>query len=605
MRTKIFVLAILVFFNRAVLADRILERNEILQIFETLTSKPRKTWIPSGTIYARHEEYRSPKITDPLEIEYRINQQVEAYLKKPNKVEITEKLQQMKLNAIPFNTRYKMSNEYTMKSNVIVKFDGNRFYWEIEVDSRIDSIKPPMELVNNFFTKEFNLEWNKRRVFAWDGGKYTTYFRPGNHAIITDIPSGVNGPLTAGLIPWGYDRYSFEQLYNAQSSAIEVKSNEKSEIHLKVVYGDEEELFILDPLKEFTVNFYSLIIENTLMIACNYSNYQLVSSNWCPDNIIIEKYDITTNQPKVMARDIWDFISVNKDEPEQESFSVEFEYDAFVEDYCFGGSPLRFRYSPPQEPTARNFDIDELLRNRLEIIYLFDSQIQNCATTSLKYVCKKLGLKHLWKKQSQLIHNGQKNTNMFEMRQFLQNLGLNSIAVKTNLETLKKQDDCWAILHLPISNHYVVLASIDDKYVRLIDLDQNNFYYRDTIEHFASIWDNVALIINKKPIVMKGYFARIDDSLLTDIVGAENCQTCTHMIQSSEDLPCPDPGVGGCGGDHTIYYERYACESASYGSCTEGEIIGSQSESCGVDPSDPGACCGNGEWESDNIQACK
>lgn len=604
MRTKVFVLAVLVFFSGTARADRTLERAEILQILEILTSQPKKTWIASGTIRARHEEYRAPQVTDPDEIAGRINQQVQAYLKNPNKLELTEKLQRMKLEAIPFNVRYKLSNEYTMNSNVIVQFDGTMFYWEIQVSSRTDSIKPPAELADNFLTDEFDLAWNQKRVFAWDGEKYTTYFRPGNHAIVTGIPSGINGPLTAGVIPWGYGRYSYKNLSSAQSSAIEVEPNGQSEIHLSVIEGDKEETFILDPAKKYAVKFYSVIVENTSMTVRNYSNYQLVNGNWCPGNIIIEQYDTTANPAKVMSRDIWDFTSVSNGGPEPTAFDIEYEYNALIEDYRFGSKPLQFRYSSPQEPSVRDIDVDELLQNRLEIAYSPDSQGQNCATASLKYVCEKLGLSPSWKELSQLVHGEQKSTNMFEMQQFVHNLGLNSLAIKTDLEALKGLNGCWAILHLPGDNHYVVLANIDDKYVRLIDLDKNKFYYRNRVEHFGSIWANAVLIVGDGPIGIKGNFARIDDSRLREITGAENCQSCTDKIQNSGDSSCPDNGVpGSCGGCYTTYYERYGCERASSGSCYESSMLGSKSQPC-IEDEDLD-CSGDGEWTGSSIEACK
>ena len=55
-------------------ADRGLERTEILQIFQQLTSQPQKTWIPAGTIQASHEEYKAPKTTDLNEINNQIKQ---------------------------------------------------------------------------------------------------------------------------------------------------------------------------------------------------------------------------------------------------------------------------------------------------------------------------------------------------------------------------------------------------------------------------------------------------------------------------------------------------------------------------------------------------
>ena len=137
-------------------ADRPLERAEILQILQEVTGQPRKTWIPAGTIEATHEEYKAPQTTDPNEINGQIAEKVQEYQANPNKRERAETLQKMRLDAIPFNIRYRLSNEYTMSSTSVVRFDGARFYWEINVDSRTDSVKPGKDLAGNFMTEQFN-----------------------------------------------------------------------------------------------------------------------------------------------------------------------------------------------------------------------------------------------------------------------------------------------------------------------------------------------------------------------------------------------------------------------------------------------------------------
>ena len=81
-------------------------------------------------------------------------------------------------------------------STVAVKYDGDRFYWEINVDSHTKQT----EARANGKSPQDNLDlnWNRRRVFAWDGERYTMYFGSGNHAIVhespSDIPVAVNGP---------------------------------------------------------------------------------------------------------------------------------------------------------------------------------------------------------------------------------------------------------------------------------------------------------------------------------------------------------------------------------------------------------------------------
>ena len=116
-----------------------------------------------------------------------------------SKRELTEELQQMRLEAIPFNVRYRLANEYYMQSNVKVKYGGTAFYWDITVTSRSDSVPVPGALSGNSCLRYFDLQWNQKRIFAWDSRKYITYFLPGNHAIITAEPGKVNGPLTAGF----------------------------------------------------------------------------------------------------------------------------------------------------------------------------------------------------------------------------------------------------------------------------------------------------------------------------------------------------------------------------------------------------------------------
>lgn len=587
------------------LADRKLERIEILQVLKELTSQPRKAWIPAGTIEATREEYKAPQTTNSTEIDSRIDQAIAEYQNNPVKYENSQDLQEMRLDAIPFNVRYALSNEYTMTSKVAVKYDGNRFYWQIIVDSRVDSVKPGAELAANFYIEQFDLDWNQNRVFAWDGDKYVTYFRPGNSATITTVPSAVNGPLTAGIIPWGRGRYRFEQLSEALLSGMEVESDADAqlEIRLTVITDEMEEAFALIPSKDYAVRQYTATFNNGSMTVQNYGDYQWVGDRWCPRVIIIEKYDTATTVPKLMESDLWDFTSISNTAPEESEFHVDFEYDALIEDFRFGPKPMQFRYSPPEAPTVKNVDVAELLENRLEIVDSAKSCRQNCATFSLKYICGKLGIRTAWQDLSKIVNGSDKKTSLLEMKEFVEQLGLKSLAVKTDLETLGALADRQTILHLPTDNHYVVLGNIGNDYVRLIDLDKNDFYYRRGIEHFERMWDNTALIVGKNPITERGEFAIIDDNLLNDMVGAASCQDCNLKIQDANDSgPCVQ--TAWCGGAHSVVFERWACGSSTYPvSCSEVEMPGTKDEVCISDPNLD--CVGDGEWVSRDISACK
>src|SRR4030043_190762 len=87
-------------------ADRPMEREEILQIFQNLTSQPRKTWISAGAIEAAHKEYKAPKVINAGALNSQIKERIQLYQNNKSKRELTEELQKMRLDAEPFNARY-------------------------------------------------------------------------------------------------------------------------------------------------------------------------------------------------------------------------------------------------------------------------------------------------------------------------------------------------------------------------------------------------------------------------------------------------------------------------------------------------------------------
>ena len=599
MKTKHLALAsvLLLSVSCVAFADRPLDRAEILQIFEQLTNQPRKTWIPAGTIEAKHEEYRASETTDINEINNRIKEKIAEYQSNPNKQELTENLQKMKLDALPFNVRYKLSNEYTMNSSVIVRFDGERFYWEINVDSRTDSVKPAKDLSDNFMTDDFNMAWNARRIFAWDGEKYTTYFLPGNHAIVdttSSTPHVVNGPLTAGLIPWGYGYYTYENLSNIDSSAVEKYIDGQTQVHLTLNNPDGTEmLFVMDPAKDYAVSSYLISGPSNTVISKQYSNYQSVSGNWVPTIILIEQYEAGSN--RLLARDLWNITSIDSNVPESYKFEVSYETDALIEHFSqVTNEPTMYRYS-------HRVDTGLLLAERLAFAANGSIRPQNCATISLKYVASQLGIDITDQQLAQLVNEPNRDTSLYAMKQFLQALGLYCRAIKTDIQTLKSLDGCEVILHIPSKNHFVVLDSIDDKYVWTIDLASNKFYHRTDINFFGIDWtEGTALLVSSQPII--GEFIEIDDSELHNIIGATG-YSCTRLLQTYNVIYCTYVG-GVCLGMYQEYYTRYGCEAAESGSCSSSTKIRYKETPCIVNPYYPDHCTVTGEWTSYYMRAC-
>jgi len=580
-------------------AAKTLERSEIVRIFRILTSTQAKTWIQAGTINAIHTEYRAPKNTDANEINNEIAQQIQQYTANPLKRELTEQLRQMRIQATPFNVTYKLSNEYTMKSAVTVTYDGDRFHWQIDVDQRTDSIKPEASLADNFLTDNFKLFCNQSRIFAWNGQNYIEYIRPINHAIITQQRWPVNGPLTAAVIPWGRGNYTYEKLIVAQTSATQTQSNGQTEINLTITNDAGQETFTLDPTRNYVVTFYSQIKPEGTTKIHQYTDYQLIAGSWCPGNIIMESYDTTG---KLRASDTWQFNSITADTPTDESFSVQFDHDALIEDYFLGPDekPLQYRLSS-DTPLAQKVNFEELIKYRRDILTAQRSYNQNCATAALKYVCDKLGSNQPLRNLSKIVHGRQKTTTLYQTQQYAQNAGLHALAVRTDIQTLKNLTGYHAILHLPRTNHLVVLGEINAESITLIDLTEDNFYYTRPIECFNSAWDGIALLIADKPITTQPAWAMIDTATTKNLKASG--QACTNLLQSASTSPCILVD-GVCTSGYTVVYERYGCETAPCGTCSMSSMTKSKESDCEHDIDDPTECITVGDWTYSYMSAC-
>jgi len=597
MKKRNFVLGIccLLFLGSMAMADRQLGRAEILQIFEQLTSRPTKTWISTGTIEAAHEQHGTPKTTNQTEIGNQIAQAVQEYLNNPKKRELTEKLQKMRLDAIPFNVRYRLSNQHTMNSTVVVKFDGNRFSWDVTVKSRTDSVKPGSNLAGNFMTEQFDLSWNGRRTFTWDGQKYTIYSRSGNYAVVDaagSFPHAVNGPLTAGVVPWGYGRYTYKSLAAAGSSAVEKNVSGQTQVHLTVNYSDGTEmLFVLDPKKDYVlVSHLKKGLDTT--ISTQYGSYQMVSGRWVPTTISIEKYDAQTN--RLLGYDVWNFTTVSGNTPAFESFNAAYEPDTLIEHHSHvTAAPSIYR-------SSQVIDTELLLAERLTFAASEGAQAQNCATAALKYVASRLGKDVADQQLAQLVDGADNSTSLYEMKNFALRAGFHCRAVRTDIATLRNLSGCQAILHIPSKDHFVALGDIDDQYVWSIDLANNKFCYRSDVNFFDMDWTGgVALLISDRPIM--GALSDISEAELRTITGRSG-YTCTELLQESDVIYCAVFG-GECWGYYVYYPERYGCESAPSGMCIDDRFLMSAETACTPDIYDL-SDCEYGEWTFYYMRAC-
>ncbi len=558
MRKKCFVFAGLVLFCLCGFASgqRQLDNDEVLQILRVLTDQPRDTWIPNGVIRADHIEYRA-------------------------------------------------SNGIIIESTVTVKYDGNRFYWEINIDSYSTEEE---QLKGKVLHDDIDMNWNARRVFAWDGQKYTMYFGPGNHAIVfedtSNIPVSVNGPLTEGLIPWGHGAYTYEKLSAAQSSAVEVEEDGNKEVHLTIsMAGKPEMVLVLDPAKDYAVLSSTSHDTGHAATTKTCSNYELISGRWVPDTVEIERYDDSKQPPELLSYDHWHITSISTSISDPLPFSVDYESNALVEHYtAISKRPLSYYFSG-------EIDTESLRQERVRIAAAQNTQTQNCATVAMQYVMSKLGKEVTQQQLAALVNETDKTTSLYAMKQFVSEMGLHGLAARTNIEAIKNLTNCYAILHLPGENHFVVLDHIDGQSIWLIDLDRDRFYFPIPTDMFGFDWpEGTALLVSRESIDPQGTFTEISDNNLRQIVGADDFGTysCSELIQEYDIEFCSEVYLGFCSGRYRMYYPRYGCElNETGGSCSGTGLVGNVYAHCLEDPFYPGECITDSEWYSQYIRACR
>jgi hypothetical protein len=563
------------------------------------TSASSRTWISAGTIVATHEEYRAARTTDEAEINAEIQRQIEAYEANPNKTEVTAEAQDMALQAIPFNVRYKLSNEYKMTSKVTVKYDGDKFSWAIDVISRSDTVSLPGDLKDNHLVRYFNMDWNANRIFTWDGQKYTMQMASGKYAEIDaagNVAHKVNGPLTAGVIPWGSGIFAASNLNTSTTSAVKASRDGRTQIDMTLQAKDGSTLtFTFDPALDNAVTSYTWRGSLKAIRSNNYSGHKKVGDKWIPWTILVEERDAETD--RLLKSDKWDITSIDLKTPR--SFNTAMTTGTQVEYF----SPVSLASSV--YTYSNMVDTDALLADQIAFNVARERAPQNCATAALKYLASRFGKTASDKDLTRLVESNGK-TSLETVAQAARGMGMYARVVKTDLASLRTLTNCKAVLHFPRNEHFVVVDSVEGSDVWLVDLSANKFFFRMSADRLALEWSKgTALLISSQPI--KGAFADIDSTrLAADIWGGDSGRSCTLVKQYRGAIYCSDGGSNyGCDGCFQWFFFRRGCEDAASGTCSENTLYCyGQWTPCVPDLGDPLDCDGNGDWVYDYNLAC-
>jgi hypothetical protein len=576
-------------------ADRVLSPTETADIIAKATNQARSAWITAGTIEATHQEYRAAPVTDPAVISAEVQNAVNSFQPDPT---WTPEMQNDALAAVPFNVRYKLANEYTMSTTETIKYDGDKFYWEINLGSRTDSVTPDAGL-NPDMTDEFRADYNQQRIFTWDGSKYTTFGSDGSgrkagavEDMIGKLPRAVNGPLTAGLFPWGRGKFKKDALDTAKILAKEISANGASHVELTITHADDSTSNVsLESSTTLGVTTATFEDAADRIVTYTCGDYRQVGSALVPYSISIRRQDRVTG--RLLSADEWTITSLDTTVPAPDSFAVSYPLDTVVESLSPVDSETTiYSYAPAA-------DTDDLLAQRLAYVNATGRTRQNCATAALENVASSFGKSIPVSTLAGLVGaNGQ--TSLAQMKQAAQAAGLYARAVQADLAALQDLNGVKAILYLPGTKHFVVLNELDDQYIRLIDLSSKRFYYRQSADLFPREWTGIALLVSNRPIA--GGFSDLSDGALVNIAGGVY-MTCTKLFQNDTLIPCSEY-PGHCSGAVVYYWKRYVCEEAASGSCSNSPpLIRVQGSPCLI--GEWGSCVITGVWTYLYMSACK
>jgi len=552
----------MLFICNAVAADRTLSSDEINTILSILTQNPVQTWLPAGTIQARHLAYYGEEKT------------------------VYESSETMRLN-------------------------GALFRWEVTLVSMGNEDKETPGKRNAVDAN--TLDINREKVFCWNGDTYTRYYKSSNSAVIesqgTQAPLGTYGPFGAGVVPWGYGFYTFQNLSQYACTGSEVWVEGQKQIHLQATNDKFDPVlkmnFVLDPARNYAVLNFLIQDPQFTGIEQKYDQYIQVDGRWIPTLVTVERFVTTPQGSGILSYEDWRFESVKAEVPAASEFSVKLNDGTFVEFYAPGRKSLMYYMSDQK-------DIKLLLDEKTAFSSYSASVQESCAAAAAQLAARQFSRSFSAEQMETLVtQQNNKMTSLYLLKEKLEEAGLYCAAVETTLESLRGIKNSTIILHLSASNHYVILDHVDNKDVWTIDLTSRKIYWKTPIQQFLQEWkQGTALIVSDSP----SNLSNNEETLLPpltqqQILGGSltvEGYSCTERIQEEYHILCSKVGWM-CGGRYYRYAERYGCRKRDdlyIDTCVGREMLGHDYTHCLTDfPS--GWCVSSGTWYPRYIRACR
>lgn len=540
-------------------ADRLLDSEETTLLVRQLTDAPRRQWLSSGTLRARHLEYYA------------------------------------------FENKVRESTETAYSNGTYLRLDVQL---DEEQSTEVELTAETARQLNQDF------QLNRSRIFLWDGQKRVQYYESADYAVVSmnqATAPKLCGPLTAGIVPWGHGDFTYLLLMSQSPKAYERTRDGQSQFVLTYINEtttpDINVTFVLDPSKANAVLSYTIENEQA-MLRQSYSNYLQIGDRWVPSKILIERFIKVSGAAKLLSYEDWQFEEIDGTVPASGVFSLRYNNGTTVE--LHPGAGLKtFLYQ-----ASDRVDISTLLADKIELLASDRSSV-NCATAAMQHIAKQFSKELPQETLSELISEQTQKTTLYDMKQTLENTGLQCMAVETDLETLEQIDGCQTVLYLAVSNHYVLLDHVENDGAWIIDLTNRSFYTKLDIDDLLVEWNSgTALLVSDGPITppLDATFRYLAVDEMTQIQGGDfGTYSCTDLLQEEVQILCSDP-MGGflCGGAYYAFYERYGCkEDADGGTCVGKKMIAYDYAQCINDPEVQGVCTTTNQWTSRYRRACK
>ncbi|MBN2512749.1 MAG: hypothetical protein JXB18_07410 [Sedimentisphaerales bacterium] len=549
---------LIVCLSSIVWADRTLSSAETTAILKTLTDNARLTWLPAGTIQASHLEYHD-------------------------------------------------AEKIILESLETIQTNGTQFRWEILLSSADPSTTESIRSTYSL-SGDIDVQANQHRIFGCDGTQSIRYYKSAGQAMIeSSVPGPVGGPFSAGIIPWGHGFYTLTNLSRCTVSAVEQSIDGRTLIKLQIsppdTAGPFQMTFQLDPTRQYCVISFEMEDPQHSKIRQAYRNYVQVNQKWIPTIITIERFLKQPYGLQLSSYDDWKLDLITPEIPDSNALNIEFDMGTLVEIRPSQTSRTILYHAADKTKT------NELLAEKISLLVQPAIEHPNCATTAASFVAKKFSRSVPTEQLNLMASSDNQKTSLFQLKQTLEEAGLSCLAVETDLETLRQAHHCQAVLHLPVSSHYIILDHIDDQYVWSIDLTNRKFYYRTAISEFKKQWTTgTALLVSDQPQNLPAQqVSPISLTTQQQIFGGDPAgYSCTDLLQVDSRIECPPPVGILCGGAHYIIYERMGCqEDPNGGQCYGTQQIGYSYAHCINNPSNPTVCSSNGLFYNRYIRACQ